>query len=209
MIASACGATSAENPAEAFRAALERTLGAESFHLQEVTTYEGIPPITSEVEYVAPDRFRSTNANGVEWTTIGMISYYADPDEVGRFILMPGVCVANLESEISHIPAIRAASEVRVEGDWYVFEGPEHLEGRARIQDGYVVALTVRTPLLMLDEQVEHRYVFSRIDESLSIEAPPSSRVTRATGPVDLGGVTVTPASASPGSPIPCPPALL
>jgi hypothetical protein len=72
----------------------------------------------------------------------------------------------------------RLAEDVHRVGNTYTFqmEGEGNPEGEARVEDGYLVSLTVRYDLPLLDARAEEQHTLSNFGSDIRIEPPLAAR---------------------------------
>jgi hypothetical protein len=192
----ACGEQRIDRgPNATLAAAVERTIGAESFRVR-LTVTDGREQRVSQVEYAAPDRVRISLRPRGETVWIGGDTYYATPEEPNRFVLVETACENTLEVAIPALSVLRDVTDVRRNGPNLVFRSDDGagMTGRARIVDGFLASLLLRYELPDVDRKVIERYSFSRFGDTISIARPDESSITAAQG-VD----------SNQGSPVPCP----
>jgi outer membrane lipoprotein-sorting protein len=172
--------------------AAERTRSAESFHVEsEITLPEGKQ--RGEADYVAPDRFRMQGFGEGASTTIhvGRDTYF-DAESPETFFHYKEPCDFGVDTFFPALAFARLAEDVHRVGNTYTFqmEGEGNLEGEARVEDGYLVFLTVRYDLPLLDAQAEEQHTLSDFGSGIRIEPPPASQIEEE-GPQDGGIITV------------------
>jgi hypothetical protein len=205
LLASACDEHEADTHAEkTLSQAVERTVAADSFHIDTVATYEG-EAHEAEVDYVAPDRIRLASSPPSDVSLyIGQDMYFSEPDDPDRFLRLENPCETTVSFVVSALAVVQKAEDVRLVGGTYVFStGDPTVSGEARVEDGLLSSLVVRyeIPVGDLIEHVEERHRFSRFGDDLSIEAPAPEQVTHASGSVSAApGVIVV----DEGSPVTC-----
>jgi hypothetical protein len=195
-----CIREEASGPAKkALSRAVERTLSAESFHIETVATYEG-KDHPAEVNYVAPDRIWLGDASSSEETIyIGHDMYLSAPGASHQFFHAHNPCGATIEFVVSALATAQEADEVRLVGDTYVFDTRDAtVSGEARIDDGVLSLLVVHYPLAHLDEVVTERHTFSGFGEEYTIEPPSPEQVLPTSDPTAAPGAVVQGGSAPP-----------
>jgi hypothetical protein len=189
-LAASCAGGSQEAKSALLDAA-ERTRSAGSFHVEsEVTLPDGKQ--RGEADYVAPDRFRLQGFGERASTTIhvGRDTYVdAGPE---TFFHFKEPCDFGVETFIPALAFARLAENVHRVGDTYTFgmDGEGNLEGEARVEDGYLVSLTVRYDLLVVDGRAEEQHTLSDFGSDIRIEPPRASQIEEE-GPQNGGIVTV------------------
>lgn len=202
LFASAC---SCNNPTDAdldLLSAVDRTMTAESFHVTLVQKLEGVQQAVGS-DYVAPDRF-STRGVGTRTLVVGTNQYISEPDDLDRFSLMRLPCPVTIDEVFPAFASLSEAEAISRVGGTYIFKIDalaEGARGRARIEDGHLVSLSLHFTLpLFGDEPVEEQYTFSDFGDPMSIERPPPSRVVD-----DSRFEDGIPFYLYDGSPAPCP----
>lgn len=180
LLASACsGEAQDRDPRVTLVDASRRTLAAESFHVDSVLTYHG-EEHQGKADYVAPDRFSMVGFGGQEANsiTIGRDNY-VDALDPGHFYAYRWPCDFTVETFFPSLSVVPLAKDVRLDGDTYVFtmEGEGEPEGEARIENGYVVFLSLSSRLAASDERVEERYAITDLGADIRIERPPANLV--------------------------------
>jgi hypothetical protein len=204
VVAAACDQQEADTRAEqTLSQAVERTLAADSFHIDAVQTYEG-KDHEGEVDYVAPDRVRLTFPPSEESIFIGRDMYFSQLEQPDRFVWSESPCETTVDLAVAALAFVQEVDEVRLVGDTYVFStaGEPAVSGEAHIEDGLLKSLLVRYEIPGdVDEQVVERHTFTRFGDDISIEAPPPEQVTRESGSMGAApGVIVV----DEGSPVTC-----
>lgn len=186
----ACGDESTTSTSDArseLRAAIDKTLAAESLHI-EVSQSMGAdgdePAGRTSIDFNAPDRIRSVStADGSDSTAsivIGDSIYFSDFERPGHFMSSrhpEGQSPA--ENLLAPLEAIRTEDEVRVEGEEYVVRfGDPAATATLRIRDGFVVRLRLQAGAG--DEALDAVYEFSQFGSAAEVAAPPPDRVTEA-----------------------------
>jgi predicted RNA-binding protein with TRAM domain len=180
LLASACSGEAQDmGPRATLIDAASRTLAAKSFHVDSVLTYNG-EEHQGEADYVAPDRFSMVGFGGQEAKsiTIGKDNY-VDALDPGHFYAYRWPCDFSVETFFPTLGVVRLAKEVQLDGDTYEFtlEGEGEPEGEARIENGYVVFLSLSSSLAVEAERVQERYAISDFGADIRIERPPASQV--------------------------------
>lgn len=190
-LATSCTGGSQEAKSALLNAA-ERTRSAESFHVEsEVTLPEGKQ--RGEADYVAPDRFRMQGFGEGPSTTIHVgRDTYVDAESPETFFHYEEPCDFGVETFFPALAFARLAEDVHRVGNTYTFqmEGEGNLEGEARVEDGYLVSLTVRYDLPLLDARAEEQHTLSAFGSGIRIEPPPASQIEDE-GPQNGGIITV------------------
>jgi hypothetical protein len=172
--------------------AAERTRSAESFHVEsEITLPEGKQ--RGEADYVSPDRFRMQGFGKGASTTIRVgRDTYVDAESPETFFHYREPCDFGVETYFPALAFARLAEDVHRVGNTYTFqmEGEGNLEGEARVEDGYLVFLTVRYDLPLLDARAEEEHTLSDFGSDIRIEPPPASQIEEE-GPQDLGIIVI------------------
>jgi hypothetical protein len=180
LFAPACsGEPQDEDPRATLVDAARRTLAAKSFHVDAVLTSRG-EEHQGEAEYVAPDRFSMVGFGGHEprSITIGRDNY-VDAIEPRHFYAYRWPCDFSVETFFPTLGVVRFAEDVHLDGDTYVFTvaGEGESGGEARIENGYVVTLSLSSRLADHNERVEERYAITDLGAEIRIERPPPSQV--------------------------------
>lgn len=190
-LATSCTGSSREAQAELFDGA-ERTRSAASFHVESVITLpEGKQRV--EADYVAPDRFRMQGFGEGASTTIHIgRDTYVDAVNPETFFHYREPCAFGVETYIPALAFARLAEDVRHVGNTFTFqmEGEGNPEGEARVEGGYLVSLTVRYDLPLLDARAEEQHTLSNFGSDIRIEPPPASQIEGEI-PQDGGIITV------------------
>lgn len=190
VLATSCAGGSQEAKAALLDAA-ERTRSAESFHVEsEITLPEGKQ--RGEADYVAPDRFRMQGFGEGASTTIHVgRDTYVDAESPETFFHYKEPCDFGVETFFPALAFARLAEDVHRVGDTYTFqlEGEGNPEGEARVEDGYLLSLTVRYDLPLLDARAEEQHTLSNFGSDIRIEPPLASQIEE--GPQDGGIITV------------------
>jgi hypothetical protein len=213
LVASACG-SHGSNRDEAtldFRAAVENTMTAGSFHVGLVQMLEGTES-SMETDYVSPDRFYSRGPGRARVTTIviGRDRYISEPEDIAapeeakRFFEAKLPCAVTLgEYLVPSLETLREVEDVSRLGGMYSFNidaFAEGARGTAQIEDGRLVSLSLHfTAPVYGGEAVDERYTFSGYGAPRPIEPPQTSRV------VDDHRFGDLPILDHNGRPLPCP----
>ncbi len=205
VASSACGGGTKSAEGSELQDALTKTLAADGFHIQGITNVEG-EDFHAEGDYVAPDRFimETSDARESSTTTIVGRNYYSsEPGEAERFSLWEMPCEMGADTFIPALSILHAAEDVRPTHGAFTFQAAGNqgrpIEGEARVENGYLVELSVRYSLAD-DELVHERWTFSEFGATASIEAPPANQVV---DPSELGDDPLL--SVGPTSPVSCP----
>jgi hypothetical protein len=201
LFASACsGQAPDQDPRATLVDAARRTLAATSFHVESALTYGG-EEHQGEADYVAPDRFSMVGFGGQGATTItiGRDNYVGALDP-GHFYAFRWPCDFRVETFFPTLGIVPLANDVHLDGDTYVFttEGEGEPVGQARIEDGYVVSLSLTSRLAASDQRVEEQYAISDFGADIRIERPPASRVEEQPESDVIGGGLTIPTDCSP-----------
>jgi hypothetical protein len=175
-LAASCGGGSQDAKATLLDAA-ERTRSAESFHVEsEITLPEGTQ--RGEADYVAPDRFRMQGVGASTTIHIGRDTY-VDAESPETFFHHEEPCDFGVETFFPALAFARLAEDVHRVGNTYTFqmEGEGNAEGEARVEDGYLVSLTVRYYLPLLDARAEEQHTLSNFGSDIRIEPPLASQI--------------------------------
>ena len=188
-----CGEQAADRTAAVtLKAAVERTIEADSFQARLIST-DGGEQRVSRFEYEAPNRVRIRLRPHGETVWIAGDAYYAMPREPGRFVLVETGCSDALEAALPALSIVHDATEVRRKGPIFVFgsdEG-EGITGQARLEGGVLASLLLRYQLPDVNRKVIERYVFSRFGDAISIRRPDASSIAREVSS-DRGAVSVS-----------------
>lgn len=191
-LAACADVTTAEGPPPGteLHAAIQRTIDADSFRVDSQLTWNG-EKHSGRGAYVAPDRFAllSLGPGAAKSIVVGRDYYVSDQNHFDRFSFWKSPCDVSLESFVPALSLALDASEVRLEEGMFVFEIDVTGRGTARIENGYLVFLSLRHKLQFVD-QVDERYTFSGFGAELQIEPPTSDQVRdksliEDTGPFD------------------------
>jgi hypothetical protein len=165
------------------RAAVERTLAAEGFHIEGGFTFEG-EEIESEGDCVAPDRMAMSSSDGTtpEITiVIGRNHYSSEPEDPNSFSLWEMPCDVGVDTFIPAFAVARHAEGIRMAGDVFTFraDGNEGvpIKGEAQVRDGYLTGLTLRYTVPRINERVEERWSISDIGTTVPIQPPPKEQI--------------------------------
>jgi hypothetical protein len=173
--------------AEALQAAAEKTLGAESFHVE--ASYEAPPGQsgtgTVAIDFQAPDRTHERSGDGTdahEMITIGSIVYVSN--RLGHFWLVTGKS-AGETPPLVWLRFTQRAENVRYDDSTYRFdvrpptpgiEKNASARGEATISDGFIGTLKYR--LTYLDGTAfSLTYVFSAFNSGITVNPPPDEQV--------------------------------
>lgn len=187
---SACGdetATSTGDARRELQEAIDRTLAAESLHVQVSQSMGGDGDESAgrtSIDFNAPDRFRSVStadgSDNAESIVIGDRIYFSDFARPGYFMSSrqpEGQSPA--ENLLAPLEAIRDEDDVRVQGEEYVVRfGDPAATATLRIRDGYVVRLRLQADAG--DEELDAVYELSQFGSAAEVAAPPPDRVTDA-----------------------------
>lgn len=209
LLASACGGgtVSEERSGSLLRAAVEKTLAAEGFHI-EGWLHIRREEIESEGDYVAPDRIvMSSSSYGTSLSTIivvGRNHYASEPDDPNTFRLWTMPYDVDVDTFIPALAVVRHAEAVHMAGDNFTFraDGNEGtpIEGEAQVMNGYLTGLTLRYAVPRINERVEERWIFSDFGETLRIQPPLKEQILQDS---DVAGVP--PVVITSGQPPACP----
>lgn len=208
LVSSACGAGATSADGSSLRDAVEKTLAADGFHIEGVLTLERAD-IDSEGDYVAPDRFFMESSEGtarLSTTVVVGRSYYgSEPRDAHRFTVWEMPCEVGIDTFIPAPAVVREASKIRQSDGAFTFraEGDEGtpIEGEARVENSYLVELSIQYALPQISEQVHERWTFSDFGATVAIEPPPADQIV---GESQFENEPVS--GVKNGQPVDCPP---
>lgn len=158
------------DPAVTLRRAVARTLDAKSFHIDGTIEF-GDNEETGEIDYVAPDRFRSVeHGPGSTIRIVVGTDSYVSPGS-GYPFTVSHIPEFSLVELVEPLGALRTADDVKLVGGSYRFTISDSIgqvvgEGEARIEDGVLASVSVRFG------SVELRMVFSDYGADFVIDPP-------------------------------------
>lgn len=206
VVSSACGGGAKSAEGSALQDALTKTLAAEGFHIEGITKVEG-EDFQAVGDYVAPDRFIMESSDAHQSSTtiiVGTNHYSSEPEDAERFSLWEMPCEVGVDTFIPALSILRAAEDVRRTDGAFTFQAAGNegtpIEGGARVENGYLVELSVQYSLPDVNELVHERWTFSDFGATLSIEPPPARQVV---DPSEFGDDPLV--SVGPTSPLSCP----
>jgi hypothetical protein len=185
LLASTCAGETAPGEGDSLlRAAVEKTLAAEGFHIKgwlHIRREE----IESEGDYVAPDRISmSSSSDGTTPTitiVVGRNHYASEPEDPNAFRLWEMPCDVGVDTFMPALAVVGYAEGVRMAGDVFTFraDGDEGtpMEGEARVTDGYLTGLTLRYTVPRVNERVEEHWTFSDFGATVPVQPPPREQV--------------------------------
>jgi hypothetical protein len=201
IVSSACGGGATSADGSALQDALTRTLAADGFHIEGTTEAEG-EDYHAEGDYVAPDRLvmESSDATQSSKTIIvGKNHYSSEPGTPERFLLVEMPCTVSVDTFIPALSMVRAATEIQQTDGAFTFRGAGNegtpIEGEARIENGYLVELSVEYPLPDLQERVHERWSFSDFGATVRIEPPSADQLVHSDNDPSTIVVPASPAS--------------
>jgi hypothetical protein len=202
-LAPACGGGDPAAEAD-LRAAVKRTIAADSYHVRIRLTQGGAGAQSIEGDYVAPDRF-SIQGEAVKTLVIGRHRYISYPDEDRDRYYVAGElsCPVTPGEFFPPLAVFREAQDVSRFAGTYVFKLDALSEGawgRARLTGGRLAFLSLHYTLPMFDGLSEYQFTFSDFDAPISVEPPSAKQVIDDSRFEDLGPIV-----GFTGSPIPCP----
>jgi hypothetical protein len=166
------------SPDATLAAAVARTNAAGSFQVR-MTVTDGRDQHVSLVEYVAPDRVRIKLRPVGETVWIAGDTYYATPDEPGRFVLVETGCENALEMAVPALGIVRDVTDVRRNGPIFTFRSANvaRMTGQAEIENGHLGSLLLRYDLPDSNRKMIEQYSFSRFGDDISIRRPDASLI--------------------------------
>ena len=183
VVSSACGAGAKSAEGSALQDALTKTLAADGFHIEGITKVAG-EDFQAEGDYVAPDRFFMETSDARESSTtiiVGRNYYGSEPEDAERFSLWEMPCEFGVDTFIPALSILRGAEDVSGTDGGFTFHAAGNegtpIEGEARVENGYLVALSVQYSLPDVNELVHERWIFSDFGATVSIEPPPANQV--------------------------------
>jgi hypothetical protein len=185
IVSSACGggATSAEG--SALQDALTQTLAADGFHIEGDTEAEGVD-FHAEGDYVAPDRMVMESSDATQSSrtiVVGKNHYSSEPGTTERFFLLEMPCAVGVDTFIPALSMVHAANDIQQTDGAFTFRGTGNeetaFEGEARIENGYLVELSVEYPLPHIQERVHERWFFSDFGATVRIEPPSADQLVQ------------------------------
>jgi hypothetical protein len=172
--------------ATALRAAAERTLRVESFHID--ATYQMSPGSgPGTIDYQAPDREHEragTGKNTNETISIGD-TVYITANRPGYFSKIDGRGIGASDT-LMYLHFLEHAENVRLDGHLYRFDIPSTLNGPAEGSTSGVATLTdagfINTLLYhwqLAGDEVSVGFTYSRYNSGITVEPPPADRIEK------------------------------
>jgi hypothetical protein len=183
LVSSACAAEATSADDLALQDALSKTLAADGFHIEGDTTADSLD-IHSEGDYVAPDRMvmeASDRTQSSITIIIGKNHYSSEPDTTERFSLLEMPCELGVEALIPALSLVLTAKDIRQTDEAFTFRGDDGtpFEGQAKVENGYLVELSVQYSLPHIQERVLERWTFSDFGTIVHIQPPRSEQLVQ------------------------------
>jgi hypothetical protein len=192
LLASCASATSSVadegSAATALRAAAERTLGVQSFHVaSSFQTASGPRPGT--VDYQAPDREHERSGTGSDATETISIgdTLYLTADKPGYFWKIEGRGIGASDT-LGYLRLLRHAENVRLDGYLYRFDLPAIPDGPVEGSTTGVATLTddgfINTLLYhrqFAGDEVTVGFTYSAYNSGITVEPPPPDLIVKQT----------------------------
>jgi hypothetical protein len=203
IVSSACGGGVTSADGSALQDALAQTLAADGFHIEGDSEVGG-EDFHAEGDYVAPDRMVMDSSDATQASktiVVGRNHYSSEPETTDRFLLWEMPCAVSVDTFIPALSMVRAATEIRQTDGAFTFRGAGNegtpIEGEARIENGYLVELSVEYQLPHLQERVHERWIFSDFGATVRIDPPSTDQLVDS----DNDPSTIV----QPTSPVSCP----